>query len=71
MYGVRAASSSTSGGAHGMEVNGIKVEKVDKCVLIRMERVENRLNMEFFHAMNKAMDKAERSRLLHMYIVNS
>lgn len=39
---------------------GVKVEKVGRCVVIRMERGENRMNPEFIEAMNRALDKAER-----------
>ena len=52
---IRAASSSSS-----LEESGIKVEKIDKCVMIRMERGENRLNKGFIQAMNQALDVAER-----------
>ena len=38
----------------------IRVEKVGRCVIVRMERGENRLNPEFVEAMNQALDKVER-----------
>ena len=40
--------------------DGIAVEKVGRCVVVRMERGENRLNMEFIEAMNRALDQVER-----------
>ena len=40
--------------------DGIAVEKIGRCVVIRMERGENRQNMEFIEAMNRALDQAER-----------
>lgn len=39
---------------------GMKVEKIGKCVVIRMERGENRQNMEFIDSFNRALDEAER-----------
>ena len=51
---------------------GMKVEKIGKCVVIRMERGENRLNMEFIDSFNRALDEAERyKRSLHcVYVAN-
>ena len=43
-----------------MEISGLRVEKRDRCVVIRMERGENRLSREFVRAMNEALDAAER-----------
>ena len=39
---------------------GIRVEKIGRVVVIRMERGENRQNFEFIDAMNRALDEAER-----------
>lgn len=39
---------------------GVRVEKVGRCVVVRMERGENRQNLEFIEAMNQALDKVER-----------
>lgn len=39
---------------------GIRVEKVGKCAVLRMERGENRHNFEFIEAMNGALDEVER-----------
>ena len=38
----------------------IRVEKVGRCVVLRMERGENRMNPKFIEDMNRALDKAER-----------
>ena len=38
----------------------IRVEKVGRCVVLRMERGENRMNLKFIEDMNRALDKAER-----------
>ena len=56
-----------------MEISGLRVEKSDRCVVIRMERGENRLNREFVRAMNQALDAAERyvHRLLTIIHLNS
>ena len=43
-----------------VEISGLRVEKSGRCVVIRMERGENRLNREFVRAMNQALDAAER-----------
>ena len=53
---VREASSRVP----DADINGIKVEKVDRCVVLRMERGENRLNGEFYSSMHKALDVVER-----------
>ena len=39
---------------------GIRVEKVGRVVVLRMERGENRMNPQFIEDMNQALDKAER-----------
>ena len=41
----------------------IRVEKVGRCVVLRMERGENRMNPKFIEDMNRALDKAERCKL--------
>ena len=41
-------------------MSGIRVEKKERCVMIRMERGDNRLNKEFVGAVNQALDAAER-----------
>ena len=53
-----------------MEISGLRVEKNGRCVVIRMERGENRLNREFVRAMNQALDAAERylHRLLTVHL---
>ena len=38
----------------------IRVEKIGRCVVLRMERGENRMNPKFIEDMNQALDKAER-----------
>jgi enoyl-CoA hydratase/carnithine racemase len=43
-----------------LDISGIRVERRERCVVIRMERGENRLNREFMGAMNQALDAAER-----------
>ena len=51
-----------AGRSSSLEFSGIRVERNDRyrCVVIRMERGENRLNREFVGAMNQALDAAER-----------
>ena len=39
---------------------GISVTKTGKCVVLTMNRGENRFNFEFIEAMNRALDKVER-----------
>lgn len=58
---VRTASGiHNSNDVGDLEISGIRVEKIDRCVMIRMERGENRLNKEFVQAMNQALDVVER-----------
>ena len=38
----------------------IRVERIGRCVMLRMERGENRMNPKFIEDMNQALDKAER-----------
>ena len=47
-----------AGRSSSLEFSGIRVERNDRCVVIRMERGENRLNREFVGAMNQALDAA-------------
>ena len=68
----RTASSGNqdvaAGRSSSLEFSGIRVERNDRCVVIRMERGENRLNREFVGAMNQALDAAE--RYIHICTVN-
>ena len=43
-----------------MDVNGFPVEKVGSCVVITLNRGENRLNDNFISSMQRALDIAER-----------
>ena len=43
-----------------MEDDHFPVEKVGSCVVITMNRGENRVNGEFIQSMNRALDMAER-----------
>ena len=49
-----------------MERRDFKVEKLGPCVVITMDLGENRLNSNFCRAMNKALDEAERLRLVEL-----
>ena len=62
----RTASSGSDAGS--LEISGIRVEKSDRCVMIRMERGENRLNKEFVQAMNQALDTAERYMCTYVWL---
>ena len=58
--------SSAAGATPFVDVDGIKVEKAGRCMVIRMERGENRLNLEFLRSMNQVLDAAERCTGVHL-----
>ena len=57
---VPGVSRSFGSCTDAVHLNGVIVEKVDRCVVLHMERGENRVNREFVNVMNQAFDLAER-----------